>query len=102
MLERFTKRAGGRIGARFAFKMILPLMKVYGLGMTPFCLDDCGFAQLRTRELVLTRLLNCGDIQDAAFLASVREQIAVARALVEEIRGTSVQRVQDFYQGVGK
>jgi len=98
-LERCEAESVQYHGYSLAFNMILPLMKVCGLGMTPFLTDDCGFAQLRTRELVLTRLLDCGDIQDAAFLASVREQIAVARALVEEIRGTSVQRAQDFFQG---
>ena len=91
-LERCEGESVQYHGYSLAYHMILPLMKVFG-GPADLFPNDCGFARLKTRELVLTHLLNSfeadtpsepEDTPGHSFLVSVREQIATAKSLQEE------------------
>ena len=89
-LERCEGESVQYHGYSLAYHMILPLMKVFDLGTSPVgsstnLIGDCGFARLKTRELVLTHLLNSFEADTPSdFLVSVREQIATAKSLQEE------------------
>ena len=96
-LERCEEESVQYHGYSLAYHMVLPLMKVFDLGLSPVgsstnLIGDCGFARLKTRELVLTHLLNSFEADtpseecnpSAHFLVSVREQIATAKSLQEE------------------
>ena len=91
-LERCEGESVQYHGYSLAYHMILPLMKVFDLGLSPVgsstnLIGDCGFARLKTRELVLTHLLNSFEADTPSdFLVSVREQIATAKSLQEEAR----------------
>lgn len=85
-LERCEGESVQYHGYSLAYHMILPLMKVFG-GPADLFPNDCGFARLKTRELVLTHLLNSFEADTPSdFLVSVREQIATAKSLQEEAR----------------
>ena len=89
-LERCEEESVQYHGYSLAYHMVLPLMKVFDLGLSPVgsstnLIGDCGFARLKTRELVLTHLLNSFEADTPSdFLVSVREQIATAKSLQEE------------------
>ncbi|XRA98050.1 hypothetical protein NFJ02_04g117480 [Pycnococcus provasolii] len=55
-LERCEEESVQYHGYSLAYHMILPLMKVFDLGLSPVgsstnLIGDCGFARLKTREL---------------------------------------------------
>jgi len=87
-------------GYSLTYHMIHPLMTVFRIGSSPWEgndeLAELGkqFTRLRTREMVLTHMLDHGrktmdDPFSDAFVKSLREQIALAAALAEEVRSAT-------------